>query len=121
MDLVEVHVIGPQPLQAVVDLAQDRLARQPGAIRSLAHFAMYLGSNNDLIPLREVLQSAPEDLLTRPNGIDIGRIEEIDAQLEGFLDDRPAIFLIQHPFVNPTLRVPKPHTAETDTRDLHPC
>src|SRR6266566_6434883 len=37
MDLVEVHVIRLKPLQAVVDLAEDRLAREPGAIRSIMH------------------------------------------------------------------------------------
>ncbi len=36
MDLVEVHVIRFKPLQALVDLAQNRLARQPFAIRSVA-------------------------------------------------------------------------------------
>ena len=121
MDLVEVHVINLKPFQTVVDLAQDRLARQPGAIRPFAHFAMYLGRNDDLIPLREVLQSTAEVLLTRPNGVDIGGIEEIDPQLEGFLDDRPAVFLVEHSFVNPTSRIPEPHATEADARDLHTC
>src|SRR5262249_16602337 len=60
-----------------------------------------------------------EDLLTRPNRIDVGGIEEIDPQIEGFLDDRPAVFLVQHPFVNPAFRVPEPHATEADSRHVH--
>src|SRR5690242_7542444 len=80
---------------------------------------MYLGGDDDLVPIREVLQSASEDLLTRPQGIDVGGIEEIDAQFEGFLDDRPAVFLVKHPFVNPTCRIPEPHAPKADARHIH--
>src|SRR4030067_1697009 len=121
MDLVEVHEIRPEPLQAFVDLAQDRLARQPGAIRHLMHFALHLGGNDDLVPMREVLQSASEELLTSPNAIDIGGIEEMDPQSEGFLDNWPAVFFVKHPFVNPTFRVPEPPATTADARDLHTC
>jgi hypothetical protein len=82
---------------------------------------MHFGSDDNLISFREVFQRAPEDLLARPNGIDVSRIEEIDPHLDGFLDDRPAVFFVQYPFVNPTLRVPKSHATEADARDLHPC
>src|SRR5207302_8689478 len=101
MDLLEVLVIGPKPLEALVDLAEDRLAREPGTIGSVMHFAMHLGGDDNLVPLGEVLQSASEELLTLAKGIDVGGIEEIDPQLEGFLDDRPAVFFVQHPFVSP--------------------
>ena len=114
MDLVEVNVIRPKPIQAVFDLAQDRLARQPGAIRPFPHFAVHLGGDHNFVALGEVLQSASEVLLTRSKGIDVGGIEEIDAQLEGFLDDRPAVFLVKHPFVKPTLGVTEAHAAQTD-------
>src|SRR2546423_1440432 len=83
------------------------------------HFAMHLGGDDDLVPIGEVLQSASEDLLTLPNGIDVGGIEEIDPQLEGFLDDRSAVFFVKHPFVNPMFRVPEPHAPEADARDIH--
>jgi hypothetical protein len=83
------------------------------------HFAIHLGGNDYLVQIREVLQSASEDLLTPPNGLDIGRIEEIDPQLEGFLDDRLAFFFVEHPLVNPTLRVPEPHATKADSRHVH--
>ena len=119
MDLIEVHVIGPKPLQTVVDLAEDGLTREPRAIGSLMHFAMHLRGDDNLVPIGEVLQSASEELLTRAKGIDVGGVEEIDPQLKGFLDNRPAVFFTQHPFVNPTFRVPKPHAPETDSRHIH--
>ncbi len=121
MDLVEIHVICLQSLQAFIDLAQDRLARETSAIRIVTHFAMHLGGDDDLIPIREILQRASKNLLALANGINIGRIEEINPQLKRFLDDRPAILLVEHPLVNPTLRIPKPHTTQADARDLHPC
>jgi hypothetical protein len=119
VDLVEVHIICFKTLQAVLDLTQDGLAREPGAIGIVTHFAVQLGGNNNLVPLREVLQCASKDLLTRTNGIDVGSIEEIDPHLKGFPDDRTAVFFVQHPFVNPTRRIAKAHAAEADARNFH--
>jgi hypothetical protein len=85
MDLVEVHVIRPKALQTLSILAQNRLARQLGAIRSVVHFDMHLGGDDDLIPIRRVFQTVSEDLLTRSIGVDVGGIEKIDPQLEAFL------------------------------------
>jgi hypothetical protein len=63
VDLVEVDVVGAQPAQAVVDLAQDRLARQPAAVRPLAHLAEDLGGDHHLVAPGEVAQRAAENLL----------------------------------------------------------
>jgi len=49
----------------------------------------------------------------------VGGIEEIDPQFEGFLDDRSAVFFVQHPFVNQMFRVPEPHATEADARHIH--
>src|SRR5205807_456318 len=67
----------------------------------------------------EVLEGASEDLLTRPKGIDVGGIEEVDTQLQGFLDDRPAVVLVEHPLVNPPVRVPEPHAPQAEARHVH--
>src|SRR5437870_8578574 len=56
MDLVEVHIIHPKSLEAVVNLAEDRLARESGTIGSLMHFAVDLGGDDDLVAIDEVLQ-----------------------------------------------------------------
>src|SRR5688572_6796655 len=120
MDLVHVDVFRPEPLQAVVDLAEDRLARQPLAVRSFTHLAMQLGGDDDFVAIGEVPQSAAEDLLAPSDGVHIRRIEEIDAKLERFLDDRAAVLLVEHPFMDPTFRVPEPHAPEADPRHVHP-
>src|ERR1051326_5066283 len=83
------------------------------------HFAVYLSSDDDLVPIGEVPQSPSENLLTRADRIDIGGIEKIDPQLQGFLDDRPAVFFIQYPLMNPPCRVAEPHAAQADARYIH--
>jgi hypothetical protein len=80
---------------------------------------MHLGSDDHLIPSGKILQGTSKDFFASSNGIDIGRIEEIDPQFKGFPNDRAAVFLIEHPFVNPTRCIPKTHAAEADTRNLH--
>ena len=119
VDLVQVHVIGSKPLQAFVDLAQDGFARQPAAVRPLAHHAKDLGGDNDLVAFCKVLQGTPEDFLARAQRIDVGRVKEVDPQLQRLLDDRAAVFLVQHPFVDPARCISEAHAAETDARDLH--
>src|SRR5215211_6054043 len=120
MDLVQVDVVRPKPLQAVIDLAQDRLARQPLTVRSFTHLAVQLGGDDDLVAIGEVPQSAAEDLLAPSNGVHIRRVEEIDPKVKRFLDDRPAVLLVEDPLVDPTFRVPEPHTAKADSRHVHP-
>ncbi len=79
------------------------------------HFAVDLGSDNNLVPLCEVLQRASEDLLTPSNGIHVGGIEEIDPQFEGVLDDRSAVLLVQHPLMDPAGCVPESHAPQANT------
>jgi hypothetical protein len=93
----------------------------PAAIRALMHSAPHFGGNDHLTPVGEVLNCAPEDFLALTVGIDIGRIEKIDPQFEGFLDNQPAVFLINNLFVKRTFRVSKPHATEADARDFRPC
>ena len=98
MDLVEVDVVGAEPAQAGVDLGHDRLARQaarrsgPSRIRP-----MHLGGDTTSSRLGEILQRAADDLLARAVGIDVGGVEEVDAELERALDERPALLLVERP------------------------
>src|SRR5215208_8497551 len=97
MDLIQVDVVRSKPPQAVVDLGEDRLARQPLAVRSFTHLAVQLGGDHDLVPIGEVPQGTAEDLLAPSDGVHIRRIEEIDPKLKRFLNDRPAVLLVKHP------------------------
>ena len=56
MDLIQVDVIGTQPLQAVVDRMHDVLAGQPPVVRVISHRHVDLRRHNDAIAARpEVL------------------------------------------------------------------
>src|SRR5215216_1534763 len=120
MDLVQVDVVRSKPLQAVVDLAEDCLAREPCAVWSFTHLAVQLGGDDDLVAICEVPQGTAEDLLAPSDGIHVRRIEEIDAKLKRLLDDRSAVLFVEHPLVDPTFRVPEPHAPKTDSRHFHP-
>ncbi len=115
VDDIEVHVIRLEPFQALVDLAQDGLARQPGPVRALVHASVEFGGDDDLVAIREVSQGAPENRLTGAKRIDVGGIEKVDTELECPLDDRPAVRLVQNPFVKPALGVAEAHTTEADS------
>ena len=73
---------------------------------------------HDLVALREVLQRAADDLLADAARVHVGGVEEVDAVLEGALDERPAGRLVQHP--RPPRRRAVGHGAEAEPRDLQP-
>src|SRR5262249_40361543 len=50
--------------------------------------------------------------------IRVGRVEEIDAGLEGALDERAARLFIQRPGVQTTSRHAEAHAAQAEPRDL---
>ncbi len=118
MDLVEVDVIRAEPPQAGVDLDHDGLARKALAVGVRAHRVVDLGRDHDLVPSGEVAQGAADDLLARAVGIGVGGVEEVDAELEGSFDERPALFFVERPGMRASLRHPVAHAAEADARDL---
>ena len=81
VDLVEVDVVGSQAPQARVDLVEDRLARQALRRSGPARIAPAdLGRDDDVVAPREVPQRAAGDLLAGAGGVDVGRVEEVDAR-----------------------------------------
>ena len=97
VDLVEVDVVHPEPPQARVALGEDRLARQPRPVRSVAHPAVHLGGDDQLVPAPVLGQRAADDLLARPGGVDVRRVEEVDPGLDGRPDQRATLVLRQRP------------------------
>jgi hypothetical protein len=51
MDDVEVHIIHPQPLEAVVNFTHDVLARKTAAIRTLTHGDKDFRGDDHFIPI----------------------------------------------------------------------
>ena len=92
-------LLGAEPPQRLVDLGQDRLARQPRAVRARPHPAVHLGGDDDVLAAREVAQRAPGELLARAAGVDIGGVERRDTRLERVADDRAGRLLVEDPRV----------------------
>ncbi len=79
---------------------------------------MDLGREHDLVALDEILEGAADDLLRRAVGIDIGRVEEVDAEIEPLPDQRPARFLDQGPGMVAALRPALGHASDGMPRDF---
>ncbi len=71
-------------------------ARDAGFVRPLAHLVVHLGRQDHLVAALAALgEPAPDDLLgdafTEFPAVDVGGVEEIDPQLEGFVHDLVAV------------------------------
>src|SRR5581483_6028401 len=101
-----------EPGQAGVDLGEDRLARQAGAIGPGPHAAIDLGGDNDLVAPREVLDGAAEAFFAVAERIAVRGVEEIDPGFERLLDERPALLFAEAPGVIAAVAAAIVHTAE---------
>src|SRR5436853_2754626 len=118
VDLVKVDIVHAEPTQAVVDLGENRLARQSGAIGAGTHPAIDLGSNDDLVAAREILDRAAEDFLAVAERIAVRGVEEIDACFECLLDEGPALLLGEAPGMIAKIPAAVAHAAEANARDI---
>jgi len=84
------------------------------------HLAAHLGGEHDFVALGEVLEGAAEDFLADATCVHVGRVKEVDAEIQRPPDNRAAVLLIQRPrVVGPTFSGPEAHGAEADARDVH--
>jgi hypothetical protein len=120
MDLVEVDEVGSEAAQAIVDLAKDCLARQSRAVRPRPHPAIDLGRDHDILAADELLERPADDLLRRAVRIDVGGVEEIDAEFERLLDQPPALFLIECPWMRAAVWNAVGHAADAQPRHPKP-
>jgi len=118
VDLVEVDVVHPEPRQAGVDLGEDRLARQPGAVGARPHAPIDLGGDDDLVAAGEIADRAAENLLAVAERIAVGGVEEIDAGVDRFPDKRPAFLLAEAPGVIAAVAATIAHATKADARDV---
>lgn len=58
------------------------LARQSAAVGATPHDAMHLGGDDNLVPPGKILDGASQNFLASAEAVDIGRIKEIDAQIQ---------------------------------------
>ena len=80
--------------------------------------AVDLGRDHDLAAPRVLEQRAADDLLARAGGIHVGGVEEVDAEVERLLQERPARRLAEGPGVGAAVGLAVAHAAEAEARDV---
>ncbi len=83
VDLIEIDMIEPQPLQAGLRRLHDVEARGAAAVGALAGDTQELGRQHEFVALEaEVADRLAGDLLRAALGIDIGGVDEVDAGVD---------------------------------------
>ena len=106
VNVVEVDAVGAEPLQAGLDCPHHVGARLSAAVGTLVERIAALGRQDPAMPLR--LDGAADHFLRHALGIGVGRVDEIDAVLEGMIDDASRGGLVR--------LSPKQHGAEAELR-----
>ena len=112
--LVEVDVVGLQPLQAGVAGPADVQRREPPLVGPVPHVAVELGGQDHLLAAPAALgEPASDDLLggAAPLGaaVDVGRVEKVDSGLQSRVHDGKRGRLIR--------LGPEIHGAQADAAD----
>ena len=114
VDLVEVDPVGPQPAQRVLDLLDDPAARVAELVGVLAHRAVDLGREHDVVAPAAGERLA-DDLLGLAARIDVGGVDEVDPGIERAVDDPDRLLVVG---VAPCA---EHHRPEAQRADLHSC
>ena len=116
VDLIEVEVVRPQALQAGVDTFHDVLATESARVGAGSHGIEDFRRDDVVIPLGVFRQPFPGYHFAFPGRICISRIEEIDAEIEGFLEVGTGPFLVDHVVAIPLAAVT--HATKHHAADL---
>ena len=93
VDLVEVDPVGAQPPQRVLDRAHDPAARAALLVGVLAHRAVELGGEDDVVAPAAGERLA-DDLLGLALPVDVGGVDEVDPGVERRVDDPDRLVVI---------------------------
>ena len=116
MDLVQVDVVEPEPLERRVDRGEDVLAPEPAPVLAGHRLAVHLRRDDVLLARAEQLaEHPPGEHLALAAVVDVGGVEEDDAALDCAPDDRLGLVLAERP--GPLLAGAEAHHPEADTRD----
>ena len=117
VNLIQIDIIELQPLQTGIDRMADVFARQSAIVGGVSHRLANLGGDDDLFARDfQFAQGAAEDFFTHAVGVNVGRVEKIDARFPGAADERPAGFFLQHP--RPPFGAAVGHHAQAKPRNL---
>ena len=101
----------------MIDLAEDRLAREPRAVRPASRVQTDLRGEDQFVTVG-LSQRAADDLFTGPSGVHVGRVEEVDPGVECLADDVSGAVLVEGPAVPPVTSLTEAHAAKTDARHV---
>src|SRR5258705_7770060 len=104
MNLIEVYVIRTEALQACLDFEHNRFARQPACVNILVRWEVDLSGNYHFFTSCEVTKRAPDNLFAGAIGVAVCSVEEVDAEFERALNERPAVFLVERPWMSAAFR-----------------
>ena len=120
MDLIEVDVVEPESLERRVDRGQDVLAGESATVLARHGLHAYLGREHVLLARAEELrEQAPGQHLALAAVVDVRRVEEGDASLDGGADDRLRLVLPDGP--RSALVLAEAHHPEADARHAQAC
>ena len=116
MDLVEVDIVGAEPLQARLDRVHDVAARRAAVVGALADGAEGLGGEHEVGARAAGIGQRPAgDLLRQAFGIDVGGVDEVDAGVERAGDDAVGGRLVEVADMGPdAAATAEGHGAEAD-------
>ena len=115
VNLIEVDCLDAQSFQTRLAALHDVLARDTTHVRTVAHWEMDFGREYDLVQFGHLSEGTACYFLADAQRIHVGGVEEIDPELERFLEERPRVHVVENPGT-PFWR-PVGHAAETDPRD----
>ena len=98
--------------------ARIAVRESPPSFEPSRHRKENFRRENDLFAFGEIAQCASDDLLTRAIGIDVGRVEEIDAKFQRLLDKRPGLSL--RPVTRDAFRAWERHSSCSRARCAKP-
>jgi hypothetical protein len=114
VDLVEVDAIRLQPAQAVLDLPHQPPPGVATHVAVLTHRRMGLGGEHDVVAAASG-EGCADDLLGFAGRVHVGGVDEVDAGIEGAMDDGDRVVVVA---VAPGA---EHHGAEAQRADVHPC
>jgi hypothetical protein len=93
--LVDVDPLGVQAPEARLHLLHDPAPRVPLPVQTLAHLAVELRREDDLVATAG--ERLPDDLLVLPLRVDVGGVDDVDPRVERGVDDPDPILVIGVP------------------------
>ena len=119
MDLVQIDMVGLQTAETGLHRVHDVAARSPDIVAPRADAPIDLRRDHDILPRDvQVFQRLPEDLFAFALRVNVRRIKEVDAAVNGRLDKLigPSLVDGADGFEEPSA-VPECHGSEAEFRN----